>query len=154
MMAVLLIRLLHAAASGQPMGPQPALNAPQVRWVIETGLGPLLWYTTQAAPGASALPLWPLVQGTQLAARVLTAVHFTAMAEILEACRGRTPPLTLLKGISISDQYYPVPYLRLMRDLDILVDEAALPTVEAILSTLGYRQQSPRPPTFYATHHH
>ncbi len=35
----------------------------------------------------------------------------------------------------------------------VLVDEAALPTVESILSMLGYRQQSPLPPTFYAKHH-
>lgn len=101
-----------------------------------------------------ASPLWPLVQGTHLAARVLTAEQFGAMEEILEACRGHVPPLPLLKGISISEQYYPVPHLRLMRDLDVLVDEAALPIVETLLSVLGYRQQSSCPPTFYATHHH
>jgi hypothetical protein len=89
-----------------------------------------------------------------LAARLLTAEQCEAMGEILEACRGRMPPVTLLKGISISAQYYPVPHLRLMRDLDVLVDETALATLESILSALGYRQQSHLPPTFYATHHH
>jgi len=126
----------------------------QVRWAIETGFGPLLWSTTHDATGAAASQLWPLVRGTDVAARLLTAEQFAAMAAILEACRDRVPPLTLLKGISIGEQYYPAPQLRLMRDLDVLVDDAALPAVEAILFTLGYRQQSSQPPSFYATHHH
>jgi len=149
-----LIGLLRAAAHGRAAMPLAAIEAAQVRWAIETGFGPLLWHTTHAAAETAASPLWPLVQGTDLAARLLTAEQFAAMGEILEACRGRMPPMTLLKGISISAQYYPVPHLRLMRDLDILVDEASLPTVEAILSVLGYRQQSHWPQTFYATHHH
>jgi hypothetical protein len=146
--------LLQAAARGRADLPLAVMKPAQVRWAIEAGFGPLLWYTTHAAPGAAASPLWPLVQGTDVAARLLTAEQFMAMGEILEACRGRMPPVTLLKGISISAQYYPLPHLRLMRDLDVLVDEAALPTLESVLSALGYRQQSHLPPTFYATHHH
>jgi Uncharacterised nucleotidyltransferase len=149
-----LIRLLQAAVHGRADVPLAIMEAPQVRWAIETGFGPLLWSTTHAAAGAAASPLWPLVRGTDVAARLLTAEQFAAMEEILEACRDRVPPLTLLKGISIGEQYYPAPHLRLMRDLDVLVDDAALPAVEAILSTLGYRQQSSQPQTFYATHHH
>lgn len=154
LMAASLIGLLQAAACGRVVMPLTALGAAQVRWALETGLGPLLWHTTHTAAETAASPLWPLVQGTYVAACLLTAEQFAAMEEILQACRGRVPPLTLLKGISISEQYYPTPQLRLMRDLDVLIDEAALPLVEAILSTLGYRQQSHQPPTFYATHHH
>jgi Uncharacterised nucleotidyltransferase len=149
-----LIRVLQAAARRRTDLPLAPLEAAGVRWLIETGLGPLLWYTTHAAPETVASPHWPLVHGTHLAARLLTAEQFAAMEELLEACRNRVPPLTLLKGISIGEQYYPAPHLRLMRDLDVLADDAALPAVEAILATLGYRQQSQRPPTFYATHHH
>lgn len=153
-MSVPLMGLLQAAAHGREDLPLAVMEAAQVRWAIESGFGPLLWYTTHAAAGTAASPLWPLVQGTDMAARLLTAEQCTAMGEILEACRGRMPPVTLLKGMSISAQYYPLPHLRLMRDLDILVDEAALPTVESVLCALGYRQQSHLPPTFYATHHH
>jgi len=149
-----LIGLLQAAAHGRAAVSLTALKAPQVRWAIETGFGPLLWHITHASCETSASPLWPLVQGSDLAARLLTVDQFDAMGEMLEACRGRVPPLTLLKGISIGEQYYPAPQLRLMRDLDVWVDEAALPRVEAILSGLGYRQQSHWPPTYYATHHH
>ena len=149
-----LIRVLQAAARRRTDLSLAPLEAAGVRWLIETGLGPLLWYTTHAAAETVASPHWPLVHGTHLAARLLTAEQFAAMEELLEACRNRVPPLTLLKGISIGEQYYPAPHLRLMRDLDVLVDDAALPAVEAILATLGYRQQSQLPPTFYATHHH
>jgi hypothetical protein len=41
-----------------------------------------------------------------------------------------------------------------MRDIDFLVEEAALPLVESQLSKLGYRQQSDSSPEFYQTHHH
>jgi hypothetical protein len=149
-----LVELLHAAAHGRADVPLTGMATAQMRWVIATGFGPLLWYTTHDATGAAASPLWPLVRGTEMAARLLSAEQFAAMAEILEACRDRVPPPTLLKGISIGEQYYPAPQLRLMRDLDVLVDDAALPAVEAILFTLGYRQQSSQPQSFYATHHH
>jgi putative nucleotidyltransferase-like protein len=149
-----LIGLFQAAAHGRTDWSPTALEAAQVQWAIQTGLGPLLWYTTHTAPGASASPLWPLIEGTHLAARLVTAEQFAAMEEIVEACRGRVPPLTLLKGISIAEQYYPAPHLRLMRDIDVLVDEAGLSTVEATLTALGYRQESREPPAFYAAHHH
>jgi hypothetical protein len=149
-----LMPLLEAAAHGCSALPLVTLEAAQVRWALETGLGPLLWHTTHAAPESATSPFWPLVQGTHLAARSLAAEQNAALAELLEACRGRVPPVTLLKGMSIGEQYYPAPHLRLMRDLDILVDEAALPTVEALLSALGYRQQSSLSPAFFTTHHH
>jgi hypothetical protein len=41
-----------------------------------------------------------------------------------------------------------------MRDLDVLIDEAALPTMASVLGALGYRQQSHLSSTFYTTHHH
>src|SRR5919109_1570529 len=41
-----------------------------------------------------------------------------------------------------------------MRDLDVLIDEAALPTIASVLGALGYRQQSHLSSTFYTTHHH
>jgi hypothetical protein len=43
------------------------------------------------------------------------------------------------QGISIAEQYYPVPHYRPMRDIDFLVAEADLPTMESPLE-LGYFQ--------------
>jgi hypothetical protein len=85
---------------------------------------------------------------------MLTGERYDALCEILDACAERVPPLLLLKGMSICDQYYPEPHLRLMRDMDFLVDAESIPIVESLLRQLGYRQQSHNPPEFYAIHHH
>jgi hypothetical protein len=95
-----------AGATGSDLA---TMKTDQVHWAIESGFGLLLWSTTHAAAGTTASPLWPLVCGTDWAACLLTAAQFEAMGEILEACRGRMRPVTLLKGISIGAQYYLAP---------------------------------------------
>ena len=75
------------------------------------------------------------------------------MREIADACRSSLPPLTLLKGISISEQCYPEPHLRLMRDIDLLVPKESLSTITSVLHGLGYRQLSDNVAR-YDKHHH
>ncbi len=149
-----LLALLEAASQGRQDLCLASFAVAQVQWAIETGIGPLLCHTTRADPYAALAPSWPLLRSADLTARMLSADQIDAMREIIEACKGYIPPLTLLKGISIGEQYYPAPHLRVMADLDVLVEEAARPAMEARLYRLGYRQQSPHPPAFYATHHH
>ena len=149
-----LISLLRAASESRRDLPLAAFDEAQIRWAVETGLGPLLFQTTKDDPEAAKSPLWPLLKGADLTVRTLTGDQLDAMSEIIDACEGRVPPLTLLKGISICDQHYPEPHLRLMRDMDFLVEDADLEAVEAILLKLGYRQQSEGPAEFYETHHH
>ncbi len=149
-----LISLLRAASQCREDLPLATFDEEQIRWAIETGLGPLLFRTTKAHPQASTSPLWPLLQGADLTARMLTSEQLDAMSEIIDACDGLVPTLTLLKGISICDQYYPEPHLRPMRDIDFLVEAATHPTVESLLFKLGYRQQSKSPPEVYERLHH
>jgi hypothetical protein len=149
-----MLSLLRAAAEDQDDLPLAAFTNAKVQWAVETGLGPLLFRSTKAHHQAINAPLWPLVRAADLTARMLTSERYDALCEILDVCAGRVPPLLLLKGMSICDQHYPEPHLRLMRDIDFLVDEEAIPTVESLLHQLGYRQQSHKPPEFYATHHH
>ncbi|MGH7773743.1 MAG: nucleotidyltransferase family protein [Candidatus Binatia bacterium] len=149
-----MIPLLRAAYESRRDLPLAAFDEGQIRWAVETGLGPLLFQTTKGHLQSSASPLWPLLQGADLTARILTGDQLDAMSEIIDACEGRVHPLTLLKGISICDQHYPEPHLRPMRDMDFLVEDADLEAVEAILLKLGYRQQSEGPAEFYETHHH
>jgi hypothetical protein len=85
---------------------------------------------------------------------MLTCEQLDAMSEIIDVCEGRVPPLTLLKGISICEQYYPEPHLRPMRDIDFLVEAGAHPTVESLLFKLGYHQESKSSPEVYERHHH
>jgi hypothetical protein len=149
-----LIFLLQAASQGRRDLTLSAFDEARIHWAIETGLGPLLLHTTRDDPQAAMSPYGPFLQGADLLARMLTGEQLDAMEEILEACAGRIPPLTLLKGISIRGQYYPEPHLRPMRDIDFLVDETVLPAVASLLYKLGYRQQSLKAPEFYETHHH
>jgi hypothetical protein len=95
-----------------------------------------------------------LLRGADLTARMLTAEHCEALSEILDACRGHVDPVVLLKGISIAEQYYPAPHLRPMRDIDVLVTEAALPTMDALLLKLGYTQPLKRPRQAGTRPHH
>jgi hypothetical protein len=154
MMVPPMIALLQAASEGRRDMRLSDFDETQVQWAVVTGLGALLCYTTKFDAGAALSPLWPLLQTAYLTAQMLSGTQLDAMAEIIDACAGRTPPLTLLKGISICEQYYPQPYLRPMRDLDFLVEEANRPGVESLLFELGYRQQSNAPPEAYERRHH
>jgi hypothetical protein len=77
-----------------------------------------------------------------------------AMEEILRACEGQMQPPTLLKGISVCEQFYPERHLRPMKDIDFLVDQDAVPIVESVLLRMGYLQRSGNPPEYYEAHHH
>jgi hypothetical protein len=149
-----LITLLKAVSEDQRELRLASFGEAQIRWAIATGLGPVLFQAINADALATASPYWSLLKGADLTARVLTCEQLDAMSEILDACDGRIHTLTLLKGISICDQHYPEPHLRLMRDIDFLVDEAELSTVGTLLSKLGYGQPSTLPSEFYQTHHH
>jgi hypothetical protein len=89
-----------------------------------------------------------------LTERVITAEQMDAMEEIVRACGGQVPPLTLLKGISVREQFYPEPHLRPMRDIDFLVAQDAVSFVESALMRIGYCRRSENPPEYYETHHH
>jgi hypothetical protein len=146
--------LLQAASQNRADLTLASFRAEQIRWAVETGLGPLLRRSTASDPEVKTSPFWPLVQAADLTARVIAGEHLGAMEEIIRACQGHAPTLTLLKGISICEQHYPESHLRLMGDIDLLVDQAAIPAVETLLLQLGYCHASEYPPEFYESHHH
>src|SRR5919106_1494104 len=149
-----LISLLRAASHGRVDLPMAEFDERMIRWIVETGLGPLLLNASARDPGAVLSPLWPLVQAANLTARLITADQMDAMTEIIDACQDEAPPLVLLKGISICEQYYPEPHFRPMRDLDFLIESDAVSAIESTLGRLGYVQPLQRPAPFYAIHHH
>lgn len=149
-----LILLLQAASQGRTDLELATFDEEQTHWALKTGLGALLFHTTKSDPETAKSQFRPLLQSADLTARLIAAEQMAAVAEIIDACAGEGHVLTLLKGISICDQHYPEPHLRPMRDIDFLVEEADLPSVEALLFKLGYRQQSDRPHEFYQEHHH
>ena len=149
-----LIALLRAASRGRDNAGLASLDAEVIRWAIKTGLGPLLYQTLKDAHDAVVSPLCSGLKSADLTAQVVAGEQSDAMGEILQACEPMASPITLLKGISIGEQYYPQPHLRPMRDLDFLVEERALPGVESCLLKLGYRRKSKVPIARYENHHH
>lgn len=149
-----LISLLEAISSGRGDLSLSGFSPRSVAWAIQSGLGPLFYRAAKDNGDNSSSGDWSDLKAADLTARVVMAEHSEAMAEIINTCRGKVPPLTLLKGISIAEEFYPEPHLRLMRDVDFLVQKQSLPKVEAILEQLGYRQQSDSSALQYDNHHH
>jgi hypothetical protein len=149
----LLLALLRAAARSSRLAIE-ACAPDQVRWVIEQGFGPLLHHALGDAAGSLSGPVGEAVRGAELTARVAAGERDDALGAILDQGRDRFQPPTLLKGVSVSTEYYPEPHFRVMRDIDFLVEEPAIPAVEAVLRSLGYRPRSHEPPSFFDTYHH
>jgi Uncharacterised nucleotidyltransferase len=147
-----LIALLEAISHGRRDLSLDWFDAEVVAWAVQTGMGPLFYRAIKENPEHSASPQWHALRAADLTARLLVGNQLEAMEEIVDGCAGRVPPLTLLKGISIGEQYYPEPHLRLMRDLNFLVDRESLPRVKSILQKLGYRQRYDD--FLYEGHHH
>ena len=150
-----LLTLLHHTAWGGDAPRLTAFHSDEIRWAVATGLGPLLFEAVRHDPQARHSVHWPLLQSVALTERVFAADRAEALSALVDACAPRLrTPLTLLKGISISEQHYPAAYLRPMRDLDVLVVPQDIPVVEAVLTGLGYEPDGAQPPTYYRRHHH
>ena len=105
----------------------------QVQDVLDAGLGPLLFHATRELQGAVP-DIWrDALHAEDLTARVRHGNLCDAMLEILDACNAAGVPVTLLKGISIADQCYPLAHLRPMGDIDILVREEHCEWIEEAL---------------------
>lgn len=152
-MEPLIKQILRAAASGRTLSWEAGMVA-ALPWVIRNCLGPMLCHVSgnggEHSPCAQHEPL----RGAELSAKVISKTLTAAMEEILDACVSRVERIVLLKGISISSQYYPLPHLRPMRDIDFLVEEKDLAVTEKILAGLGYQRRSKNPESFYRNMHH
>ena len=134
--------ILHAAATDDDRLSLDAFNEAQIRWTIETGLGPLLYHVTKGNTATASSPFKPLLLSADLTARVLSQELLDAMSEIIDACNVHTTRMTLLKGISICEQYYPESHLRVMGDIDLL---NLAPTFLALLGTHDYEDLQGKP---------
>jgi putative nucleotidyltransferase-like protein len=149
-----LLALLRTIAKDRPLPRLSFFNDRQVRWIIETGLGPLLWFASQNSPKTDDSSPWRDIKAADLTTRLISEIQLETLSEILVRCKDLFPPVTLLKGSSIGSELYPKPHLRVMRDLDLLVDFKDQRKLERILLEMGFRQQSTNSQKFYATHHH
>jgi len=123
-----------------------------VEWSLQTGLGSIVYEY-------GVFDLHDALLVEKLASHKLNyqfwfQTQLNKTKQIVELLNkvGITP--TLLKGMSISSDLYLKAYFRTMRDIDILVDVKEVDTVEKILSSLNFQQQSVYSKEFYESGHH
>jgi hypothetical protein len=134
--------LLSHAATGAPLqlealGQPEAVRERQFRWLMRGGLGPLLHHATRAQPQGVPAHWREELLAAELTARVRQATLAQSAVELIDACAEIGVELTLLKGISVSDQLWPAPHLRPMSDIDVLLPVQLLPEVERALTAAG-----------------
>jgi hypothetical protein len=148
-----LLDLVEAYRSGRTDFPAGRLPPACLAWAIESGLAPVVARTSAAflrGGGEDA----DAVRGADLAARIVASDQSEATVALIDACRGRVGPLTLLKGIWLGHALYPEPHLRPMRDVDVLVEPAEVAEVEEVLRGLGYQPAVEPDVHDYLGHHH
>lgn len=148
-----IIRGLSAARADCAL-PLAKFSEEELRWAIESGLGPLLLRLSKHDGTEERPATRQLLLAAELTARVLTGAITDATGEIIDACQSAGTCPTLLKGISICEQYYPAAHLRPMRDIDLLIAEPCYNAVESALINRGYRRQEDQPASAWKDHHH
>ena len=139
-----ILELLRYAARGMPASDVglahavAAAQAHELQWALEAGLGPMLHRA--ASPLSNQLPsgLRDSLLAADLTARLLHSVKVETTCDLIDICADLGVIATLLKGISISDQYYPQPHLRPMTDVDILALGRPYADFETALLQRGY----------------
>lgn len=112
----------------------------QFEWVMEAGLGALLCHATRSRPEQVPAPWRERLLSAELTARMRHADRVDTACEVIDLCAGQGVPVTLLKGISTSEELYPAPHLRPMGDIDLLVPPERCREVHSMLKTAGYRE--------------
>lgn len=141
---VLVLQLLtYAARNGVDLADEalPSFDEVQdreIRWALEGGLGPLLYRATAKRNCCMSESWRNRLMSEDLSARARHAQLARAATEVIDVCHDMGIRVTLLKGISISDQYYPAAHLRPMGDIDLLISAGEYEALEQALSRLGY----------------
>ena len=147
-----LYRLLKCVAGGHQL---KETDLPEVEWGLELGLGAFLYFVLDREQlKCLSADMYERLRASYFSAVFSAQDQIMALADILNAVSNTISPVCVLKGMSVSRQYYPQPELRLMRDVDVLVQQADVPKFESALVAQGYRQCSENSAEYYRNHHH
>jgi len=149
-----LLALLRTIGKGDEFPPLASFTEKQVRWIIDSGLAPLVCFASRHDSNRTASRSWPNLRAADLTSRLMKEIELETLNQIIEKSNERMPPITLLKGCSVASELYPQPHLRLMRDIDLLVEAKRQRLLESILLEMGFLQDSTNSLEYYATHHH
>jgi hypothetical protein len=140
----------HTAAQMRPLD---EVDEREIRWVLDGGFGPLLYRAIRAS-GQPVPGRWDAaLLGADLTAQVRHGDRVESAKEVIDICAAEGVPVTLLKGISVSEQHYPSGHLRPMGDIDVLVPPEAHGVIESALLARGYRPLSGPDPGATPRHH-
>ena len=92
-----LLALLRMVSKGQDSPPLSLLDDRQLRWTIDAGLGPLLWFVSREDLKNGESPSCRAVKAADLTARLISHIQLETLGEILGRCEGLFPPITLPK---------------------------------------------------------
>jgi len=128
------------------------LSIESIHWLQQTRLGSALneIYPTDELPPK----LNKQLKADALTTKFWFQTQYQATLEFVAELNKINITPTLLKGLSISTEFYPKAYYRNMRDIDIIIEADELEQAEKIMLDLGYEQISHLPHTFYESHHH
>jgi hypothetical protein len=110
----------------------------QIQWVLDGGLGPLLYLAVRDCIDDVPASWGDVLLSADLTARIRHANLVDTALEVIDVCHKQQVRPTLLKGISISEQHYPVAHLRPMGDIDMLIPSDAYRAVEFALLRRGF----------------
>ena len=113
-------------------------TADQVDFLCDVGLGPIAFSVYGDDFRQSDATLFSVLKGADLTTRVIYGQLEKAAVELLARLRDVGVIPILLKGISTSDEFYAPHHLRVMGDIDILVESSQVDVVMAQLANLGY----------------
>lgn len=123
----------------------------EFKWAVDGGLGPLLYLATRSDIARLPRSRRDTLVSADLTAQVLHAAILDSAVDVVDACAAVRVRATLLKGISVSSQYYPAGHLRPMSDIDVLVPADAYESVESELMLRGFARGSANKGSF--SHH-
>lgn len=118
----------------------------------EQGLSPLLYAHLRQADIDLPRPIKREIQGLYLRHKHAYQVRLQVLNEVLTAFRAANLQLLLLKGAAVSFLAYPEPYLRPMRDIDMLVRKSEARRAQELLNDLGFEAPLPEGDTLPDKH--
>ena len=107
------------------------------------GLTPLLYTHLQAAGVPVPATIQPQLQARAMQHSHANRVRGCVLAEILSAFQSAGIEALVLKGTALAYLVYPMPGLRPMRDIDLLVSQAQARPAQALLAELGFNAPPP-----------
>ena len=129
-------------------------TADQVDFLCDVGLGPIAFSVYGDDFRQSDPASFSALQSADLTTRVIYGQLEKAAVELVARLRDVGVIPILLKGISTSDQFYAPPYLRVMADIDILVEGSQVDLVMAEVANLGYEINDEQWQLYHVFGHH